>query len=82
MSLSDALTAATSTMAGTCPVAAIILTLDADEWLALKAALDDKTAMPSAAIAAALTATDHRIAATDVRDHRAGDCPCVIPGGA
>lgn len=80
MSLTDALTAATATMAGTCPLRLVRAELDPTEQAVLDAALVGTT--PSAAIAAALTATDHRIAATDVRDHRAGDCPCVIPEGA
>lgn len=80
MSLTDALAAATATLAGTCPLRLIRDGLTVEDQAALDAAL--LTTTPSAAIAAALTATDHRIAATDVRDHRAGDCPCAIQTGA
>lgn len=80
MSLTDALTQAKATLAGTCPLRLVRDDLPADEQAILDAALADGS--PSLAIAAALTQTDHRIAATDVRDHRAGDCPCAIQTGA
>lgn len=80
MSLSQELAQAQATLAGTCPLAVIRTDLTAEDRTALDAALAGTS--PSVAVAMALTALGSRIAETDVRNHRAGDCPCAIPTGA
>jgi hypothetical protein len=79
--LTDTLAAARTILAGHCPFAEVRAALTANDQATLDAAMADTT-NPSQAIASALTDVGQRIAPDDVRNHRAGDCPCAIPTGA
>lgn len=59
-----------------CPLVTARGDLPADDRPELDAALAD-VGVSSAAISTALAALNVRVAASDIRNHRAGDCPCL-----
>lgn len=76
MSLDAALVAALDSVRDTCPVRLALAEWADADWLAAR--LVD-TAVPSSVLAALFYDRTPRLSAAAIRDHRAGDCPCVIP---
>ena len=74
MTLADAIPQADSDLPQACPVATVRTALIAADRATLDASL--ATVSPDV-LALALTRTGYRVAATDIRDHRAGMCLCA-----
>lgn len=74
MTLADAITRADADLPAACPVATVRAALPPADAATLDARLG---AVSPDVLALALTRTGNRVAATDIRDHRAGVCLCA-----